>query len=233
MSGGSFLDRWSRRKQEERRAEVEEAVEKPLETPVEVPLTGPPEVSAEPDGDAPLTEAELAALPRIEDLTAQSDLRPFLRRGVPGALKNAAMRKMWLLTPAIRDHKDCAVDYAWDWNTPGGVPGNGGRLDAASVQKMLKGLTGPAPDAEPDAEPDAAPDAATPSGPAPDPASDPAPDPAPTLRAETEPEAGPGKTPDTTPDTTPGTTSGRQAGRHPDPETEKPVRVRHGGAMPS
>jgi hypothetical protein len=44
---------------------------------------------------------------------------------VPQILRNAAMRRMWVLDPAIRDYVDPALDYAYDWNIPGGVPGNG------------------------------------------------------------------------------------------------------------
>jgi hypothetical protein len=50
------------------------------------------------------------------------------------------MRKMWMLDPAIRDHKDLAVDYAWDWNIPGGVPGNSGTISRDSLARMLESL---------------------------------------------------------------------------------------------
>jgi len=134
MSGG-FLERWSRRKADEGQAAQDPDKVAPVAT----------DPIPEPDTPPSLGDEELAALPRIEDLTPESSLAPFLRAGVPSGLKNAAMRKMWLLTPAIRDHKDCAVDYHWDWNTPGGVPGAGGRLDPGAVQKMLRGLTDPPP----------------------------------------------------------------------------------------
>ena len=112
----------------------------------------------------PITAEELAALPPVSELTAASDLRPFLRIGVPAALKNAAMRRMWLLNPVIRDHADCAVDYAWDWNTPGGVPGSGGRLSAESTRRLMQAFSpakepaGPPPEATAAAEPDALPE---------------------------------------------------------------------------
>ena len=32
---------------------------------------------------------------------------------------------MWALDPKIRDYVGEARDYAYDWNTPGGVPGSG------------------------------------------------------------------------------------------------------------
>ncbi|MFN3953491.1 MAG: DUF3306 domain-containing protein [Pararhodobacter sp.] len=115
---------------------------KPAPTPGTEGLANPP--MAPPNDAPPLPDSdELAALPPIESLTEQSDLRPFLGPGVPASLRNAAMRRMWLLNPTIRDHADCAVDYAWDWNTPGGVPGSGGRLSAASAKRMLEALGAP------------------------------------------------------------------------------------------
>lgn len=107
----------------------------------------------------PITAEELAALPPVSELTAASDLRPFLRIGVPAALKNAAMRRMWLLNPVIRDHADCAVDYAWDWNTPGGVPGSGGRLSADSTRRLMQAFN---PAKEPDSQSPEASEAAEP-----------------------------------------------------------------------
>jgi hypothetical protein len=145
MSRGSFLERWSRRKLTS--GDAEEAGPEPDPTFDEVPT--PDAAEAMPAADAPdeealdeeaLDEFELARLPPIEKITVKTDLAPFLRKGVPQALKNAAMRKMWMLDPAIRDHKDFAVDYAWDWNTPGGVPGNAGTISGKSLARMLESL---------------------------------------------------------------------------------------------
>src|SRR3546814_6568509 len=63
-------------------------------------------------------------LPSLENLTAESDLTAFLREGVPESLKKAALRKMWLLDPAIRDHVGLA-ECTWDFNRPGSIPGFG------------------------------------------------------------------------------------------------------------
>ena len=51
-----------------------------------------------------------------------TDITGFLRKGVPEHLRNAALRKSWALDPAIRNYVNPALDYAYDWNTPGGVP---------------------------------------------------------------------------------------------------------------
>lgn len=131
---GGFLDRWSRRKRAAEQAEAEAAPD------AEAAPATPPEPDPE-AGDA-VDEAYLAALPKIEEITASTDLRPFLRKGVPQALRNAALRRMWVAEPAIRDHVDVALDYAWDFNAAGGVPGGGGVLSAEAVAKMARGLLG-------------------------------------------------------------------------------------------
>jgi hypothetical protein len=52
---------------------------------------------------------------------------------------------MWLLSPAIRDYLDPAVDYAWDWNTPGGVPGDGAAPSPERAAQMMRDLFAPRP----------------------------------------------------------------------------------------
>lgn len=134
----SFLGRWSRAK---RAAAKADAPPEPM--PATLPET-PPDAApeSEPETDA-LSPEELEALPRVEELTEGSDIRAFLRAGVPRELRNAAMRRMWMLTPAIRDYSDPAVDYAWDWNTPGGVPGDGIGPSPEKAAKMFEDLFKP------------------------------------------------------------------------------------------
>lgn len=132
MSG--FFERWSRKK---RATDEDTGRETEADQPVEV-LAELEELESE-DEDLP-DEEVLNALPSLDDITLDTNIKPFLQRGVPRAMKNAALRKMWLLDPRIRDHKDLAVDYAWDWNTPGGVPGSGGAVSAESVAKLVRTL---------------------------------------------------------------------------------------------
>jgi len=142
-----FLGRWSRRKRAAEEAADEPAPDVAPEPAPELPAPA----EAAPDAPA-LTEEEIAALPRIEDLTQGSDIRAFLRAGVPQALRSAALRRVWMLTPAIRDYKNPAVDYAWDWNTPGGVPGDGCAPSPERAAQMLRDLItprSPPPPAEP------------------------------------------------------------------------------------
>ncbi len=106
-----FLARWSQRKREANQPERE------------APLADadvPPKPVAEGDAAQPF---DLSSLPKLEDVTEATDITGFLRKGVPEHLRNAALRKSWALDPAIRNYVNPALEYAYDWNTPGGVPG--------------------------------------------------------------------------------------------------------------
>ena len=235
MSGDApegFLGRWSRIKRSTARAQPDPAPEdagaEGDETRDLPPAAGPqdataaaPQTDPAPDPDpetGTLSEEELAALPRIEDLVAGSDIRPFLRAGVPRSLRNAALRRMWMVTPAIRDYRDPAVDYAWDWNTPGGVPGDGVAPSPERAAQMLRSILSPkapAP-ADPQAEEEgqAAPgDAAAEP---PDSAKAPPADPDPTTEPPVSDKAAP------PPEASPPADSG----------DTPPPRPRHGSALP-
>ena len=163
MSDG-FLSRWARRKEAVRVAEqtaTREASLTPtapsvgdLDGAVELqaisPLPSSPHgASGAPDdrqtipelgADANAEPDLLADLPSLDALTPETDLTPFLRSGVPTALRNAALRRMWSLDPGIRDFVSEAREYAYDWNTPGGVPGLGPLLPSDDVKAMLARL---------------------------------------------------------------------------------------------
>ena len=130
-----FLARWSQRKQEAKQPEREAPV-------------ADAEIAASPATEAEAAEEfDLSSLPTIEELTAETDMSAFLRKGVPEHLRNAALRKSWALDPAIRNYVNPALDYAYDWNTPGGVPGSselGAGMDVARMVSQIMG-TGEAP----------------------------------------------------------------------------------------
>ncbi len=160
MARDGFLSRWSRKKLSEQppdRPETSPDKEPALEpgalTEPDTPAldTPPLDVPEEPS----LSDEELAALPKIEEITARTDLTQFMKRGVPKALKLAAMRKMWTVNPVISTYLDEARDYAYDWNTPGGVPGSGGTIDLAdAARRVERMLSGARASSEPaDAEP--------------------------------------------------------------------------------
>jgi hypothetical protein len=67
---------------------------------------------------------DLASLPSIESIVGDTDIIAFLRKGVPAALTQAALRKAWASDPAIRDFIGIAENQ-WDFNDPNGIPGFG------------------------------------------------------------------------------------------------------------
>lgn len=134
---GDFLSRWSRRKLEVKR---EDEAPAPADTP------------SRPDADAPaeeLSPEDIAALPAVESLTAESDIAAFLRKGVPQALRNAALRRAWALDPEIRDYVGHARDYGYDWNVPGGVPGTGPLDPGTDIARMVEDVFGKPHEPEP------------------------------------------------------------------------------------
>ena len=125
-----FLSRWSQRKQEAKQPERDAPAAE-----ADVVPEGVAESAAEPEFD-------ISSLPKLEDLTETTDITAFLRKGVPESLRNAALRKSWALDPAIRNYVNPALDYAYDWNTPGGVPGSseiGAGMDVARMVSQIMG----------------------------------------------------------------------------------------------
>jgi hypothetical protein len=129
--GKGFLKRWSQRKQEAKQPEP-----KP-DAPAAVADAPPPVAKGEAE-----QEFDLSSLPKLEELTGTTDITAFLRKGVPENLRNEALRKSWALDPAIRNYVNPALEYAYDWNTPGGVPGNselGAGFDVARFVSQIMG----------------------------------------------------------------------------------------------
>jgi Protein of unknown function (DUF3306) len=123
-----FLARWSQRKREANQPD-RDAPAAAADVPAE------PVAEAEP-------ELDLSSLPKLEEMTATTDITGFLRKGVPEHLRNAALQKSWALDPAIRNYVNPALDYAYDWNTPGGVPGSseiGASMDVARLVSQIMG----------------------------------------------------------------------------------------------
>lgn len=114
MSGGreGFLSRWSRLKREPDVADAQPDL-----------AAGAPAAPALPEGKT--LDDLIAELPRLEDLVPGQSLTAFMQPWVPTAVRNAALQRMWLLDPAIRDYVSPALDYAYDYNTPGAAPGFG------------------------------------------------------------------------------------------------------------
>jgi hypothetical protein len=128
-----FLARWSQRKREAGKPEPNNAAtEAPARQPAEPPKTA---AEAEPPFD-------LESLPKLEELTKDTDMTVFFKSGVPESVRNAALRKSWALDPAIRNYVNPALDYAYDWNTPGGVPGTGELAPGTDIARMVAQVFG-------------------------------------------------------------------------------------------
>ncbi len=129
-----FLSRWSRRKRSAAAAQDPDAADgADTQTAAVAPTPGD-------DAPAAADPAPVEPPPPVERIEAGTDLAPWLRAGVPAATRNAALRRMWSVDPLIRDHRDLALDYAWDWNTPGGLPGGGGAMNPERVAESLRDL---------------------------------------------------------------------------------------------
>lgn len=128
----NFIARWSRRKRDAAEAERKDEIA--------------PQQDAAPPAEA-LKSAEsepfdLASLPSIESIGANSEVSAFLRPGVPPELTRDALRRAWSSDPAIRDFVGL-VENGWDFNDPGAMPGFGAispgevaRLVAQAVDKV-------------------------------------------------------------------------------------------------
>jgi hypothetical protein len=134
MSEDKFLKRWSRRKQEARaNAALPEAALRD-----DVQSAPPPAIKDEE------FEFDLSSLPPIDSITSATDIKAFLRGGIPQELTRAALRRAWNADPAIREFVGLA-ENAWDFNDPTAMPGFG-PLDcseaelAALVDRIVGGL---------------------------------------------------------------------------------------------
>lgn len=90
------------------------------------------------------------SVPRIESITADTDIRGFLAPGVPPELTRGALRRAWAADPKIRDFVGLA-DYDWDFNTPGSMAGFGLLEVTDDLRRVAAQIVGRAPSpGEPD-----------------------------------------------------------------------------------
>ena len=137
----NFFSRWSRRKQglETREPTPPEPVAPVAPAPAVSPSVLRPE--QQPPHPAPAhavtaeapkpADAEQPALPTMADvqgLTPSSDFQTFMRQGVPGEVRNAAMKK--LFTDPHFNVMDGLDIYIGDYNTPDPLP-------AGMLEKMV------------------------------------------------------------------------------------------------
>ena len=165
----NFIARWSRKKRElERREEPAKQEAAQAAEATSSPQAGDPldhgkssKVSPAANVAAEKVPFDVASLPSLESITAESDIRAFLAPGVPAELTRAALRRAWSVDPKIRDFVGLA-ENSWDFNAPGAISGFGTlemtdelRREVARMVGRSLGTEGPdRPAHVPSAEPD-------------------------------------------------------------------------------
>jgi len=150
MTGSQkFLRRWSRLKRAERQRPPQSPGTPPAREPACPPAVATSERGQPPQsGPEPSSLAE-TALPAIQSIAANTDIRAFLRAGVPAELTKAALRRAWTADPAIRDFIGIAENQ-WDFTDPAAIPGfgtlaPGEDLGQLVAQALGQGPAAPAP----------------------------------------------------------------------------------------
>jgi hypothetical protein len=139
--GEAFLQRWSRLKQAAE-APTRDDSDPPLQKTSDADPDAPPPPMAQSGVD--LTAFDPATLPPIESISASSDIRVFLAPGVPEELKRAALRRAWVMDPAIRDFVGVAENQ-WDFNKPDSIPGFGSLELTPELCRMVASLFSDSP----------------------------------------------------------------------------------------
>jgi len=138
-----FLKRWSRKKREA-------ASEAPGKT-TEVAPSAPSAALDERDKSgappspppAPAPQFDLASLPSLDSIAADTDIRGFFAPGVPPELTRAALRRAWSADPAIRDFVGLQ-ENDWDFNALNGVPGFGELPADIDIERLVAQVFGEA-----------------------------------------------------------------------------------------
>ena len=135
----NFLKRWSQRKLAEReRSKDEHATNQNAPVEHDASAAEPPQI----DGMAKASDEafDLADLPAIDSIAANTDVTAFLRPGVPPDLTRAALRRAWTSDPAIRDFVGL-VENGWDFNDPSAMAGFGA-ITADEVAQLASKIIG-------------------------------------------------------------------------------------------
>jgi hypothetical protein len=121
----NFFLRWARLKRDSDTRHKTDLSQTLTPRPPEAVSAGAEAAVAELRADGAADDAfDLASLPSIEAITADTDIRGFLRSCVPAELTRAALRQAWANDPAIRDFIGIAENQ-WDFNDPNAIPGFG------------------------------------------------------------------------------------------------------------
>lgn len=143
-----FLARWSRRKHEVAKSDAHDAAREAK------PERESPDAEKDDAQSAPQTACgdekpgelkkpafDPASLPPIESIGADTNIRAFLAEGVPAELKRAALRRVWVSDPAIRDFVGLQ-ENDWDFTKPETIPGFGNLAADYDVEGMVRSVFG-------------------------------------------------------------------------------------------
>jgi len=146
----TFIARWSRRKRAAADDTPHDAT-KPSAAADAAATSAPADDDRREERGAPAAQSgapesaelafDLAKLPPIESITAESDIRAFLAPGVPPELTRAALRRAWATDPKIRDFVGLA-DYDWDFNAPGAMTGFGSLEMTDELRRQVEQMVG-------------------------------------------------------------------------------------------
>src|SRR5882757_3356421 len=137
----NIISRWSRMKREsDKIVEPYGSVSGPKPNEAEAGDFNQATVTTPPTDSPASATFDLASLPPLQSITAGTDIRSFLGSSVPVELTKAALRRVWVADPAIRDFIGIAENQ-WDFNDPTAMPGFG-PLRAEDVPGLGLGETG-------------------------------------------------------------------------------------------
>jgi hypothetical protein len=147
----NFIARWSRKKreverqeglakQETRGAQEAEATSSP-QTAAPLDHAESRQTLAAPSVTAEKAPFDVASLPPLESITAETDIRDFLSPGVPPELTRAALRRAWTADPKIRDYIGLS-ENSWDFNTPGAITGFGALEMTDELRREIARMVG-------------------------------------------------------------------------------------------
>lgn len=133
----SFLTRWSSRKLAANLAPPARQDAHSGREPSDTKGTGEDDTLAKAgkDGDAQDNPPfDVAQLPPLDSIGADTDITAFLQQDVPPDLTRAALRRAWLSDPAIKDFVGL-VENGWDFNDPSAMSGFG-PISAEEVARL-------------------------------------------------------------------------------------------------
>ena len=146
-----FLSRWARRKHDAGQEEAQPDEPNKSAAPEDAaPRDRAMSHDAQPeestnskpdDADKDEPAFDLSKLPSIESITAETDIRPFLTRGVPADLRQAALRRAWVADPHIRDFIGIAENQG-DFTGTGNMPGFDFSPPTGDVARMIAEIFG-------------------------------------------------------------------------------------------